>query len=54
MEAVVRTSENVSSWVDMDTGYHNDVMLGVILARRLVSLALSTYSRILRLLNTSD
>lgn len=52
--SVVRTSENVSSWMNMDTGYHNDVMPGVILALMLVSLALSTYRRILRLLNIGD
>lgn len=54
MDAVVRASENVSSWMNVDTSYHNDFILRVILILVLVSVTLSVYSRILRLLNIGD
>lgn len=39
MDAVFRISESVSSCVNVDTGYHNDFILGVILVLRLASVA---------------
>ena len=38
-DAVPRMSENLSSWMDVDTGYLNEFILGVILVLMLVSAA---------------
>lgn len=54
MDADIRTNENVSSWMNADTGYHDGFILGVILGLMLVSVPLDTYSRILRLLSIGE
>lgn len=54
MDSVLRISENTSSWMNVDTGYHNELILGVISVLMLASVAVSIYLRILRLLNIGD
>lgn len=54
MDAVLRTSENIFSRMNVDTGYHSDFIPGVILVLLLVSVPLSTHSRLLGLLNIGD
>lgn len=54
MHAVLGISENVSSWMNADTGYHKNFVLRVILVLMLASVAVSIYRRILGLLNMDD